>query len=258
MTVLDCPAIIFVKTPVTVGAVRGCGYTRLGGAPIEGYMLTGEKTCSRCGESKPLSKFWANKRSKDGKRSECSGCTSGYNRSPEARAAKRRDHAKHKPARNEYSRQRYRARPGEYADRWQEYYQDNREELVAASARRRRDEPGRASEISSRSKRKRYRASRAAFQAQERDYLQGIKALVFEHYGAACACCGSEHDLTIDHVNGDGKEHRREFSRSWQAIYRWLINTGFPEGFQTLCRPCNASKGRGVSCRLDHSVQEVA
>jgi len=35
---------------------------------------------------------------------------------------------------------------------------------------------------------------------------------------------------------------------------RWLVKNGFPEGFQTLCRPCNVSKKRGTRCRLKHQA----
>ena len=35
-------------------------------------------------------------------------------------------------------------------------------------------------------------------------------------------------------------------------FYGWLIANGFPPGYQTLCRPCNASKADSPACRLDH------
>ena len=79
----------------------------------------------------------------------------------------------------------------------------------------------------------------------------GLKKAVLDHYGNVCACCGTTDRLTIDHVNGDGDEHRARVGGGW-AIYRWLVRNGFPEGFQTLCRPCNASKKRGARCRLEH------
>jgi len=70
-----------------------------------------------------------------------------------------------------------------------------------------------------------------------------------------CACCGRADNLSIDHVNGDGREHREEiFGRQGGGVefYYWLVTTGFPDGFQTLCRSCNQSKGRGRRCRLAH------
>src|SRR5208282_3239645 len=69
------------------------------------------------------------------------------------------------------------------------------------------------------------------------------RILVFNYYGWYCACCGSNTVLTIDHVNGDGKEHRKKLSKSHTTLYRWLVKRKFPPGFQTLCRSCNSSKG---------------
>ncbi len=84
-----------------------------------------------------------------------------------------------------------------------------------------------------------------------------LRTAVFDHYGWACACCGAAGDLTIDHVNGDGREHRIELfgdrDAASSSMYRWLVRNGFPGGFQTLCHACNMSKGRGERCRLDHA-----
>jgi hypothetical protein len=83
-----------------------------------------------------------------------------------------------------------------------------------------------------------------------------LKAAVLDHYGHGCACCGTTERLTVDHVNGDGHLHRAEVGVGW-AIYRWLVNNGFPDGFQILCLPCNVSKKRGTHCRLNHPVRTV-
>lgn len=75
-----------------------------------------------------------------------------------------------------------------------------------------------------------------------------LKTEVFNYYGAKCACCGETEPvfLTIDHVNDDGAEHRREIGRGY--LYRWLRQNGYPEGFQTLCWNCQWGKraGNGV------------
>jgi hypothetical protein len=79
------------------------------------------------------------------------------------------------------------------------------------------------------------------------------KARVFGHYGRSCACCGSTTVLSIDHANGGGGDHRRALFGSDTAslqFWRWLIAQGFPDGYQTLCRRCNASKGTGPACRM--------
>lgn len=82
-------------------------------------------------------------------------------------------------------------------------------------------------------------------------HIGKLKAAVLDHYGRSCACCGATERLTVDHINGDGNVHRAEVGGGW-AIYRWLVNNGFPDGFQILCLRCNVSKKRGTHCRLKH------
>ncbi len=72
----------------------------------------------------------------------------------------------------------------------------------------------------------------------------------FDHYGKQCVCCGEDHRefLTIDHVNGNGAEHRRVGVMGGTAIYRWLRKNKFPEGFRTLCSNCNLAMGIYGQC----------
>jgi hypothetical protein len=98
-----------------------------------------------------------------------------------------------------------------------------------------------------------------AAQAAQRKTQDKLRAKVFGHYGLTCACCGTAERLSIDHVNGGGRQHREEVlgeDRFWDtaAFYRWLVNNDFPDGFQTLCCPCNSSKKTGERCRKDHSA----
>lgn len=104
------------------------------------------------------------------------------------------------------------------------------------------------------------------FQGANRERLNGVartrggvlRTLVFNHYGWLCSCCGSAKNPTIDHVDGDGAEHREQLTgrhgTGGVPVYRWLVRNGFPEGFQTLCRPCNRSKGTGPACRIEHGT----
>jgi hypothetical protein len=95
-----------------------------------------------------------------------------------------------------------------------------------------------------------------------RRYRREARDAVLDHYGRACACCGTTKDLSIDHVNGGGKAHRIVLfgrnSAPSTMMYRWLISQGFPPGFQVLCRPCNVSKGEGPACRKHHTATEAA
>lgn len=85
---------------------------------------------------------------------------------------------------------------------------------------------------------------------------------ILDHYGRACSCCGATQDLTVDHVNGGGNQHRAQLRESGcgggYGLYRWLVVNGFPEGFQILCGACNRSKDDGESCRIDHTADATA
>lgn len=67
------------------------------------------------------------------------------------------------------------------------------------------------------------------------------KEIVYSHYGNVCVCCGEGEKmfLTIDHIDNDGNSDRRI---NGAHIYRRLINNGFPDNFQVLCRNCNWGK----------------
>ena len=67
---------------------------------------------------------------------------------------------------------------------------------------------------------------------------------VFNYYGNKCACCGESelYFLTIDHINGGGRKHKQQIKQG--DIYKWLVNNGFPPGFQLLCFNCNSGRYR--------------
>lgn len=78
-----------------------------------------------------------------------------------------------------------------------------------------------------------------------------LKREVIDAYGGKCACCGETElvFLTIDHVENDGAEHRREmagesgnYSQAGTRTYRWLRERNYPAGFQVLCANCNYGK----------------
>ncbi len=70
----------------------------------------------------------------------------------------------------------------------------------------------------------------------------GIKLKVINHYGGKCTCCGEAEliFLTIDHINGGGRRHRKE--KGGLHFYIWLIHNNSPRGFQVLCWNCNYLK----------------
>jgi len=88
-------------------------------------------------------------------------------------------------------------------------------------------------------------------------WREKLRLQVFDHYSNhtfKCACCGeSEQDfLVIDHISGNGNQHRRavfgKINAGGKAMHRWLVKEGFPPGFQLLCANCNTSRGKHGEC----------
>ena len=206
------------------------------------------KTCTECGETKVRTEFYANRLVADGLLNQCKTCV----------------RAKQKAHRQGAGRDAYLARQRAYTaatrDRKRvydaEYRAANREKLLAAKRawyQANREHHMALGKVWREANADRRKALDKAYHERYRDELY---AAVFGHYGTACACCGETGNLTIDHINGDGKEHRASLNRTnttGQAFYYWLIRNGFPEGFQALCRPCNVNKGTRERCQLDHA-----
>jgi len=153
-------------------------------------------------------------------------------------------------------------------DRQHRYYLANREKVTERNRRYAQSHPE-----SGRERSRRYRAAHAeavrdqaaqyrasnpeVVKDSSRRWRASLRGAVFDHYGWACACCGSKRQPTIDHINGNGGHHREELFDDGRAgngdrFYGWLRANGFPDGFQTLCRPCNTSKADRPHCRLNH------
>ncbi len=81
--------------------------------------------------------------------------------------------------------------------------------------------------------------------------------------GNKCVCCNHSHIpfLQFDHVHNDGKLDREENGMNQQAIVKYILETGDPEGrYQLLCGDCNLRKyisGTGqCDCGIKVSVIE--
>jgi len=80
-------------------------------------------------------------------------------------------------------------------------------------------------------------------------YARKLRTEAFAAYGGAkCACCGETEImfLSIDHIDGNGSEHRRQIAEGHNSnnFYLWLRKHGYPAGFQVLCQNCNVGKWR--------------
>ena len=95
-------------------------------------------------------------------------------------------------------------------------------------------------------------------------FLRNLRFTVMENYGGVrCACCGETEFvfLAIDHVDGNGNEHRQLVGGSKKAsqqVFRWIVRNNFPPGFQVLCHNCNTAKHILGECPHETSRKAVA
>lgn len=82
-----------------------------------------------------------------------------------------------------------------------------------------------------------------------RDWRRRLRLAALLIYGGKCQCCNEDREafLQIDHVNGDGANHRRNMGSS-AKVYKWLKDHSYPSGFQVLCANCNMAKERAEGC----------
>ena len=91
---------------------------------------------------------------------------------------------------------------------------------------------------------------RDEYNNRRKQQKQEVRRKVFEHYGMVCKCCGhSDFEvLSLDHVHGGGRAHRRKLGLEGNTFLAWIVRNDFPEGFQTLCLNCNFAKKNGREC----------
>ena len=91
--------------------------------------------------------------------------------------------------------------------------------------------------------------------ANKASRLEGNKASnvvlrneVYAAYGNKCSCCDESEPLflTIDHIDGDGADHRRELGRyGGITFYRYLRSIGCPQDkYRLQCWNCNSGRER--------------
>lgn len=77
-----------------------------------------------------------------------------------------------------------------------------------------------------------------------------------------CQCAGCnvtiEKFLTLDHINNDGAEHRKQLSgngknKAWVPMYTWARKNGYPSIFRVLCYNCNCGRhlNKGVCPHME-------
>ncbi len=95
-----------------------------------------------------------------------------------------------------------------------------------------------------------------------------IRLEVLVHYSNSdkpfCVCCNESNMefLCIDHIDGNGNEHRRhinnsKFTSGGAPFYSWLIKNKYPKGYQVLCFNCNNSKAHYGYCPHKKAQEEI-
>ena len=87
-----------------------------------------------------------------------------------------------------------------------------------------------------------------------------LKEQTIVEYGGKCACCGDKNIifLTVDHINGNGSEHRKSIQSNYKMtgtnFYRWLRKHNYPkDNYQILCFNCNFAKHTLGICPHQHT-----
>jgi len=129
-------------------------------------------------------------------------------------------------------RLRYRANPGPSIQRRRLWYKNNTKRAKQGAKLR-------------------YQRNRAQHVINVREERKRLRRLVIQQLGGKCSCCGEhQHEfLTIDHVNNDGREHRRATGGSSTRMYRDIRRQGFPrKKYQVHCFNCNLAKSIYGTC----------
>lgn len=74
-----------------------------------------------------------------------------------------------------------------------------------------------------------------------------IRSEMILAYGGQCQCCGesTQEFLTLDHINGDGAAHRKQFKNDYWKMFREMSRLGWPKDkYRLLCMNCNHAMGR--------------
>lgn len=82
---------------------------------------------------------------------------------------------------------------------------------------------------------------------------QELRKLCVQNYGGKCVCCGQSNFkyLQLDHVDNDGKFHRKETSN----MYAWAVANNYPKRLQLLCANCHQAKSCFGGCtEEDHPL----
>lgn len=218
-------------------------------------MVIETKRCRGvCGLVKPINEFgeaFNNIRQQRYRKSKCKDCMAAYNREYGASHRVRMAELKRKYREVDPEKKRAQERASYYRNRdtalvSRKRYAVNNREAVRARGVKWRD----ANREYLRKQGRDYGRNRTEIQRKkDRDRAKiardKIKYEVLKHYGnLRCACCGETIliMLTLDHINDNGGQHRKEMGPVSTKMYRWARNNGYPPIFRVLCFNCNVAR----------------
>jgi hypothetical protein len=180
--------------------------------------------CTKCGKELPLSDFATVKTGPSAGRTfrQCKSCQYIA-----------------KKARQAANPDLYRERARRRQARWRAANPDRARELNRNQLRKMRvDQP----ELFRQYEKDRFVRDKEKRQALSRAGERRVRREILLAYGHRCVCCGikNEEFLTVDHIRGNGKSHRKSVG-SGLAFYRWLRREQYPKDFRLLCHFCNAA-----------------
>ena len=212
------------------------------------------KKCSQCGAEKLMTKeffYWRGGQSKV--TAECKSCIST------TRKAYYKDNA---PKLRAKKKQYTRDNREKISMKHKAYYKDNKDKILAIdkkSYETNKDKILAKSKMYYKINRRKILLCKKAYRNSNKDKCEesrkrsAIKKRiqVIAHYSNntnQCYCCGYTGlpFLTIDHINGDGAEHRKKVRPS--QLYSWLIRNNYPDGFRVACYSCNKATGTKQIC----------
>jgi len=91
-----------------------------------------------------------------------------------------------------------------------------------------------------------YIKNKSKIKQQVKEYYWSVKQQILFFYSQgtmSCQFCNEDdiNNLQIDHLNGNGKQHR-EMKLRGQHLQSFLLKNNFPNDYLILCKNCNYKK----------------
>lgn len=157
---------------------------------------------------------------------------------------------------------RYDKNKAETCRKNREFYAQNREQILASQRQynaKRKDRTNALAKINRLANPERTKANRARHYVKHKEGIlvkykkkrTARRTAVIAHYSNGtnkCYCCGYTGlpFLTVDHINGDGAEHRKQIGEG--NFDSWAITNNYPFGFRIACFNCNRATGTAGIC----------